>query len=77
MATNSIFHLKLMTIVKLIIPEPCDVLDYMKTTFSTCYHAYSKENEDPTQCQNGEGSRFIQEGDSLLILVMRIRLVSA
>ena len=48
MATNSIFHLKLMTIVKLIIPEPCDVLGYMKTTFSTCYHAYSKENEDMT-----------------------------
>ena len=45
--TDSHFHLKL-AIVIFIVSEPCDVLDNMKTTFPTCYYAYSKGNEDMT-----------------------------
>ena len=39
---------QLTMIVFLVISEPCDVLDYMKTTFRLCHHAYSKKNEDVT-----------------------------
>ena len=34
--------------VNFTVSEPCDVLDYMKTTFPTCNYAYAKENEDNT-----------------------------